>query len=334
MTDNTRRHHYVSAFYLKQFATPQDRHGRLFVYDRIANRRFPETPDGSAHERDFNSVEVEGEHPNLIEKMYSDLESKFAPTIARVCERGTLPKDDPVAMGELLFFVATQATRTRRVRELFKKFYNDTGMLVMHTLGEDRAAYIRSLREEDPELTAADADAVFSDHIAFLNAKGARVEMDQTTLVKDAVDLSRDVVRQLEWRWWILLVAPTGTGFITTDDPVHLQPSTRDHPKHPLWSPGFGDMHTNVIVPLSPRLALMGLPYEFTARARVRYDRREVAELNTSLALSAHRFVYSNEPVFAQIGQDNAVVEGPTEMLRRKQTESAAARFGFFEAGT
>jgi hypothetical protein len=57
-----------------------------------------------------------------------------------------------------------------------------------------------------------------------------------------------------------------------------LQPSSRDHPKHPLWSPGFGDEHTNVIVPLSSRLALMGLPYEFTARARVRYDRREVAD--------------------------------------------------------
>jgi hypothetical protein len=195
VTDNARRHHYVPAFYLKHFAIPQDRKkGRFYVYDRVAGRSFPETPDGSAHERDFNRVEIDGEHPNIVEGMYGKLESLFGSRLAGVCERGTLPKEDPVAMGELLFFVATQATRTRRVRDLLAKFYNDTGMLLMHTLAEDKEAYIRNLRGDEPEITDADAEEMFAMHLEFLSAKGARVEMDQTTLVRDALDLAREIV--------------------------------------------------------------------------------------------------------------------------------------------
>jgi hypothetical protein len=331
VTDQGRRHHYVPACYLKHFAVPQDRYaGRLYVYDRDSNRSFASSPDNSAHQRDFYRVDVEGEHPNLAENAFEALETRFAPTVAGVIERGTLPTD-PMARHELYAFVATQAVRTPRVREIQSRFYNDSAMLLIRTLGENKNVFMRELRKSEPGITGEDAEEMYATHLEFLNAKGARVEMDQTTLVRDVLELAGDLEDVLARRSWILGVAPADASFITSDDPVHLQPAGAAVPKNPLWSPGFGDPHTNVIVPLNPRLVLMGLPYEFTARARVRMSRQHVAAINTDIALSAHRFVYSTTPTFAQIGPDGVPVEGPTAALRRSESPSQNA-LGFFSA--
>lgn len=333
MTEAARRHHYVPACYLKHFAVPQDRFvGRLHAYDRMTGKAWPTTPDKSAHERDFYRVDVEGEHANLAEGAYGALETRFAPTLANVVERGTLPKDSDVAMHELFAFVASQAVRTPRIRETQERFHNDTAMLYLHTLADNKDVFLREVRESEPGMSEADAEEMYQTHLEFLNAKGARIVMDQTTLVRESLEWAGDIEDFLAMRSWILGVAPADTMFITTDDPVHLVPSGRDAPKNPLWSPGFGDPYTNVVVPLSPRLMLMGLPYEFTARARVRLSRPDVASMNMDLAMSAYRFIYSTEPTFLHIGEDATVVDGPTAalLLPKEEPPTMADRLGFF----
>jgi Protein of unknown function (DUF4238) len=332
VTDDARRHHYVPACYLRHFAIPQDRYaGTIHAYDRVTGNSWQSSPDKSAHERDFYRVDVEGEHPNLAENAYEALETRFAPTLAGVIERGTLPKDSEIAMHELYAFVASQAVRTPRIREKLLRFHNDVAMLYLHTLADNKDAFMAKLRESEPGISDEGAEEMYATHLEFLNAKGARVVMDQTTLVRDSLELAAEIEDLLTQRCWILGVAPDGAPFIASDDPVHLQPSQLEVPKNPLWSPGFGDPYTNVIVPLSPRLVLMGLPYEFTARARVRLSRKEVAAINTDLALSAYRFVYSTQPTFAQIGDDGAVVPGPTAaLILKEEPPSSAERLGFF----
>lgn len=332
MTDDARRHHYVPACYLRHFAIPQDRYeGLLHVYDRITGKPWESSPDRSAHQRDFYRVDIEGEHPNLVENMYEALETRFAPTLAGVVERGTLPRDSEIAMHELYAFVASQAVRTPRIREKQLRFHNDSSMLSMHMLAQSKGVFMAELQKSEPEISDDDVEEMYSTHLEFLKAKGARVVMDQTTLVRDSLELAADIENVLARRSWILGVAPDDTSFIASDDPVHLQPSQLEVPKNPLWSPGFGDQYTNVIVPLSPRLVLMGFPQEFTARARIRLSRGEVAAINTDLALSAYRFVYSTQPTFAQIGNDGSVVAGPTpSLILKEEPSSTAERLGFF----
>jgi hypothetical protein len=106
------------ACYLKHFAIPQDCYeGELYVYERYSGRTFKSSPHNSAKQMDFYSVEVKGESPALVENTYAKLEARFAPTLAGVVERGTLPTD-PTAMREVLAFVASQAVRTPRVRQM------------------------------------------------------------------------------------------------------------------------------------------------------------------------------------------------------------------------
>ncbi len=314
---NARNHHYVPACSLKHFAVPQDRYeGRLHVYDRVTGRSFQSSPHKSAREMDFYSVEVEGESPALAEDAYAALETRFAPTIAGVNERGTLPTD-PIAMRELLAFVASQAVRTPRVREMQRRAYSDVYMLEMRALADNKAAYMKRLCEWEPDISNAEAEEMFATHCEFVNAKGARVEMDQTTLVRDTLELAVELEDVLALRHWIICVAPDGTNFVTTDDPVHLVCAGRRPANPSLWSPGFGDPNTTVQVPVGPRFLLMGLPYRVHL-ARKRLSRAEVAATNTDRALAARRFVYFVGPTFVQIAPDGAVVDGPTDALRRR----------------
>jgi Protein of unknown function (DUF4238) len=332
VTHEARRHHYVPACYLRHFAVPQDRYeGKLHAYDRLTGRSWHSTPDKLAHERDFYRVDIEGEHPNLAENTYAALETLFAPVLAGVIDRGTLPKDSATAMRGLYAFVASQAVRTPRIRETMLRFHNDVTMLYLNTLAYSKDVLMARIRESEPEICDEEAEEMYATHLEFLNAKGARVVMDQTTLVRDSLKLAADIEDVLAQRCWILGVAPDGTSFITSDDPVHLQPSQHEATKNLLWSPGFGDPYTNVLVPLSPRLMLIGLPYMFTARARVRLSKRDVAAFNSDFALSAYRFVYSTQPTFEQIGNDGSVVSGPTAaLILREEPPSRAEQLGFF----
>jgi hypothetical protein len=298
---------------------PNDRYeGRLHVYDRADGRSFPNSPHKAARERDFYSVEVEGESPALAEDAYATLEARFAPTIASVNERGTLPID-PIAMREVLAFVASQATRTPRVREVQAKTYSDAEFLVMQTLADNKTAFMNELRKFKPGITNDEAEAMYAEHCEYVNGDGPRDEVDQTRLVRDALELAGDLEDVLARRWWILgRPHDDDVRFITSDDPVHLQWAARRPTVPPMWSPGFGDGDTTVMVPLNPRLMLIGLSYRHD-RARVRFTRQQVAALNTDLALAARRFVYSTEPTFAQVNEAGTVVGGPTEVLRRRE---------------
>lgn len=323
MADDTRRHHYVPACYLRLFSIPQDRYaGRLYVYDRQTGRPFPSTPDKSAHERDFYRVELEGTHPNAVEKAYGELEARFAPVLAEISARGTLPAN-PDAMGALLAFVATQAARTPRVRRLQDKAYSEVMMFALRGLGENKPAFMRKLRELDPALSPEELEEIYATNAEFVGAEGARIETDESRLIADVLDLTADIEEMLAERTWILARSIDGTSIITSDEPVQLF-WTSEKPRAPWRSPGFGSPDAAVSVPLSPQLLLLGI-WGPSDRARLRLDRTKVAELNRATAHSAHRFVYSTEPRFAQMTESGSVVDGPTDELRFGHAISPAA---------
>lgn len=313
---HARKHHYVPACYLKHFATPQERReGKLYVYDRYNGRTFKSSPHNSAQQKDFYSVEIQGESPTIVEDSYAKLEARFAPTLASVVKREVLPTN-PTEVRELLAFVASQAVRTPRVRQMMQQAYGKMQMGVLKMLASNKPAFMRQLREMEGEVSKISddkAEALFTVLGERVSTEGAHVEFGQTKLIGDALDLSAGLEDELIGRHWILGVAPNDARFITSDDPVHLQwePPT---PPPPRWSPGFSDPNTKVMVPLSPRLMLIGLSYPID-RARVRFQRKNVAGINADLALAAQQFIYSSTPTFAQM-TDGGAVEGPTEALR------------------
>lgn len=112
----TRRQHYVPACYLSQFASPNERMGRLMVFDRQTGMVRPSTPGNEAHARDFYAVELaDRSDANIAEDALAKLEDIFAPVIARVNDTSGLPSE----IRPLMAFIAMQFVRTPSARAWF-----------------------------------------------------------------------------------------------------------------------------------------------------------------------------------------------------------------------
>jgi len=246
--------------------------------------------------------------------VYAELEKRFAPVLAEVNERGTLPRDS--LTGQLLLeFVATQAMRTLRTRELVRSVFDEAHLIAQQAEGEDEASFAERLKRWRPEVTDEEVARCFETRREFtddMQARGGVV--DQTTLVLQALELGDEVKTVLANRYWILGVASDGAQFITSDEPVRLQPATNARLTDPQWLPSLEDPDTDVMVALSSRLILIGRSRAHH-RARVRLDRHQVAGFNTSVAFTARRFIYSIAPTFVYLASDGSVVDGPMGLM-------------------
>ncbi len=310
----TRRHHYVPVCYLKQWATPPERHGRLFVFDRTTGGKpRPSTPNNEAHERYFNAVEVEGADTNVVEKdVLGKLENIFGPAISRVNEvRALVPETRRL----LCAFIAIQAVRTPDARTWFDAGYSKMGMATLEAGLHDKSVFFAQGRTFDPPMTDDELQEAYEAARDFLQQPGARIEMDRTTLILTALQLAPHIEDVLKKRCWLLGMAPDDTPAITSDDPIVLEWTGNGSPPA-TWSPGFGDHNTVVLAAVGPRHIVAGVPEEVRGKRRVQLSREDVARFNTMVAVRASRFVYSVGPSFA-FWQDGTVVDGPNEWLNR-----------------
>lgn len=307
----TERQHYVPAFYLSQWATPQERTGTLKVFDRETGRSRPSTPDSSAFVRDFYTLDLR-DAPQAAEDALAKLEGLCSTAIAAVNADSAIPPDDE--MRPLLAFVAIQATRTPRVRSNMAAFYNDVHMLVLHTLVENDEAFATHMRTVEPGITDAAIDKERAAARALLDNPKTRVVMDKNTLVRDFLDVAKDLEDVLYGRYWQLCVAPSDTSFVTSDDPVLLDFADGRPPTF-LNAPGFGRADTVVSLVLGPRYLLVGRAVPASARRR-EVTTRAVAAYNTRAIFNAARFVYFGGEQFDFIGPDNTLASGPAEVLQ------------------
>jgi hypothetical protein len=171
------------------------------------------------------------------------------------------------------------------------------------------------MREVDPEMSDAQAKKAHSELGELLQAPGVRVQMDQTTLIRDTLDTAACIEDLLCLRHWALGVAPADRQFVTSDDPVVLD-FEKGVTEGFLNSPGFGRHDTIVSFVLGPRHLIIGYAFEPAERRRD-FSREDVAAYNTRAVWNAVRWVYFGGDEFDFIGPENELATGPAEVLRR-----------------
>jgi hypothetical protein len=308
--NRTERQHFVPAFYLSQWAVPEERTGKLRVFDRTSGKYWQTTPDGVGFVRNFYTVDIR-EAPNAVEDVIAKLEAVGADAIRSVVANNALP--DNTAMRPLLAFVALQAARTLRVRENIERFYSDTHLLVLNTLVDEVEAFAKQARIDEPGISDEKVEAMRNESRELLDRPGTRVRMDQTTLVRDTLEMAAQIEDMLCFRQWQLCVSPIEASFITSDDPVALD-FERGVQRSFLNSPGFGRKDTIVSFVLGPRHLIIGRAAQ--ARRVREFDALEVAGYNTRAAWNAARFFYFRNSGFDFIGPSGVVITGPNDLLR------------------
>ncbi len=293
-----RRHHFVSECLLAGFTESGSADDVLWVHDLQRRHIRRQRPKEVAHERDWNLVAISGEHPQMVEDAYSDLESRAAPVIRRIEAQHELPSGEQLR--DLLGFVAHLVTRGRHHRGWLRYATNRMNKLHLEMVAgtpEQLSETTERLRADAVDVGALDHDRVRE----IIDSDKYRIEPNQTWLVAHAVVDAERIFSLLRERHWGLLVAHGTDRFICSDKPVTLMPVA------PGGSVGWATRNSAAIVPLSKSVVLTGT-YEPLTWAPVRtMSQREHVAFTNRMTISNTGFAYSAEKEFVWTNDDGRI---------------------------
>lgn len=281
----SRRHHYVSQFYLRNFAADPEK-PQLHVTDLRSHKTFTTSPENVAFERDFHAISVPGLAPDAVEKNLSQFEGDVAPAIARMIESGSLSSPDDAR--HVLYFATILLIKGPANRQSFDSFVNQIMQAIGKSEVSDRDAWKERMRREGTIPTDTDldelADAILSPDYTIGLSTDAHLGLEFET----AGEMFSKYVATRKWH-----VYRAGAGqFVTCDRPAVLMwndPRRRE----PV---GLRLPESLLLFPLSSTTALCGA-FEFE-NERFDLDATEVAKINGRIILNANRQVYARDPGF------------------------------------
>jgi hypothetical protein len=288
-----RRHHYVPQCYLKGFCRHRDK-AKLFVVDVRQLRTFTTPPANIAAERDFHAVEIEGVPTDVLENSFAEFESNLSRSLGRIIAARSLA--DEADRANLLEFIAVIAVKNPRHRENFRQFEEQVMKRVLQLATATRERWESQMKKAKAAgYISTDADDDYERMRDFVERDEFRVNLStghQLSLELPAIDKVLPLVFE---RKWMLLRAPKNmTGFVTSDYPACLMWSEPE--RRGGFSPGHGLRGTQLVVPISNELAMIGA-FEIENEARDA-DQRLIAQVNTAVIAHSGRQVYARDGEF------------------------------------
>ncbi len=263
-------HHYVPQFYLRRFASKK---GRIWVWDKTADKSFSTTPKAIAAETDFYKLHDfarMGRDPLIMEKQFAGLEGNVSlitdQWIHWLSELSPNKKISIPAVNRKLvsLYIALQFFRTADTKDI-----------------------ICALQKEDStdELSDEDRTRLHTDFLWDL-------------------DLIKRVAKRIEQSIWIFGRNQTNTPFLSSDNPVAFKSAD-----HRMWlKGGILTEGTYVVFPLAPDIVMYCHdrvpPFKKLANfdrslSPVAFDVPMVEHENAGQVFMASRFVISSIDNFA-----------------------------------
>lgn len=260
---NQRRFHTVPAGYLAGFAQPCVRDGVLLAFDLETDRQRETIPDHEAFRTDYYRLAGEGPDTLTVEQILTEADTNLGRLIRQIEEKERLPPTHH--LDSLLEALALLVTRN-------PKFGDGADLVFGGIMG------LIGLLSGEPGLRRKACKGPF--------AGTFRACLSAVSSVPVHCDFAK--------RTWSLVIAKPGVGeFVTSDAPASVE--TR---RGPGWMLGgaLDQQESRVVVPLSPRLAMIG---SLGGRRRIRrVGYVTVAAVNGTTVRSARRFVYARSREF------------------------------------
>jgi hypothetical protein len=281
-----RRHHFVPEFYLAGFTGAGSKDDFLYALDRVTLKQWKARPAELAHQRDFYRIDLPGVPPDAIEQAFAKFEARAAPVIERIVETRTIPSGEDFSI--LMNLVAWMAVKIPGIRSTISDFVDRVSKRILRLM-------VSTPERWQATVERARADGVeIGEHLDYEHMR-ASIENDQYQVVVEnrnwfirlIMDMMDAILPYLVTRRWSLLIAEPDTGyFICSDRPVAVVWSTDEFDRFP---PGFGMKHTQVTMPLTKHVGLIG---EFEGEPScTKAGRLSIAGFNTRTAMYAERFL-------------------------------------------
>lgn len=295
----SKRHHFVPQCYLKSFSLQKKKAFQVQCFDRVERRAFTASTTNVAAERYFNRIDIDGQPSDIFERAMASFEDELGPALQRIISAASLQNKDDRAI--LLNFICLLAIRNPRLRETMRLVREQTTRIAMDMVlsSKDRwEEYTKNARVAGHLNDTADIS--YEDMKEFFDKATYRMDVTPESHTGTEMRIFDQTLPLIFQRKWMLLkLSSRSGGFITSDHPFCLMwadPKMRSG----LYPPGLAMGRTEAIVPISPRIALIGA-FEIEEEERQIDDERIVAALNGATIASAHRQVYARDYQFRYV---------------------------------
>lgn len=281
-----KKQHYLPRFYLAGFS----KEGKLWVHDKERDAYERRNPKTLATRRYYYSVANEkGEKDPTVEHVLGLVENTAAQIIAKLDAGKKINYWDKIHLAQ---FVALMKFRV----PAFEHYFADVSEASIKQKMKDDFPSVEAVQEKLEELGTDDPanSKQAEDIFRGLQDPKYRIVSNSAARIAAMLIFTLEISRMLALLEWIFVVAPEGTSFVTTDDPVFvLGPSglPPDPPKE--WSgeinpfslagEGFASPGTQTVIPLSQRVYLVA-EGEGTAMKLARVDKEWVRFANRTHA--------------------------------------------------
>jgi hypothetical protein len=285
---HARRHHFVPAFLLAQWADPcGQRNGRLHQLDISTGRPQRPSPASACFKRDFYAQGVDGQRNNALESFFAVVERHAAPALARLV--GDPISCSPEDRQTLSFFLALQASRTPPgMTQAFKNAQLFTLLelnLEFHQPGRFAERYRERIDDQADNETIEARRRTMLQQLAAGHVSLADPTAAAAKLLINSIIPTAELVWELRWTMLISEEAQ----FVTSDRALAMADAT---PETPWAGNAWNSSPTaQTTVPMGPHHCLL-LDRGRRGICEAPADEKLVLQVNMRTYGWAERFIY------------------------------------------
>lgn len=286
-TTFAKRHHFVPAFALAKFATPQKRDGEIFRLRTRTGSPGKTTPEQACFVEELYTQDDQGQPDRVLEAFLSIVENYAAPAFERL-----LAKPNELAPADrqtLAYYLAFQYQRTPVVLEHSAATQEALMAVMLGTQFADPKVFRQKHREYFQDDTSNDdVEAMRLKIIGQLKSGEIgfdRPELAAFHMMLRSADAVATSIANLSW----ILIEAKEDEFVTSDRSMAMHDPT---PKFP-WSGHalISSPKAQTTVPISPAFTLC-LAQSGQPVAQVAADKDDVREMNLRTYGWASEFIY------------------------------------------
>ncbi len=288
----SRKHHYLSQFYLRNFCGDGEYFDKLHVFDVQSGEWFATSPKNVGAKRDFNRVDIENVEIDALENSLAKFEAGAALALQRIVSTSQFPTDKD--LNWMLNLIGIYACRNPRMRSSFNRAVKQNVRIMGEYLVSSEQIFKRQME------LAISSGEVKPNNVSYVEMKefvesGAycvEIPTDENHRVEfNAFDTVLPLLGQRSWS--LLVVESSASDVISCDHPVIITSKTSRE-----MVVGIGTKDTEIIFPISKKLILYGV-FERPIKKEVTINSERVAIFNRRIAAQAKRHIYSSRPCFA-----------------------------------
>lgn len=299
------KHHYVPKFHLTLFTQDGTKESRLWVFDQKNGNQWEAIPESVGYQKNLYRIDLPDTEPDIIEDVFAEVENSVAPIIKEICISHKIPEKDE-EYNWLINYIALLAERTPERLEHFTKPIKDITKIIsqMMLATPERFEVIKQNMKSDG--IEIDDDVSYKELKEFVLEEKYTLSVDNNTRINILFKAIDAIIPYLGARNWAVAYSPPEIGdFICSDNPVSLH-WTKDKDRGIWSSPGHGLLETEVSIPLSSRIMLLGR-FEEIPEFIIISSKENLAILNSYTGLHSERFIFSRENDFLWYTRDHII---------------------------